>query len=108
MGHKLDDYQKTIKNFIKKHKLPVTLGLNLPVKRSKKLNTIKSFGIGDYGITQAIEDHLIDFGPHTQGIKFVKMTGEYRLRQGDYRILFSVEKDTIKIKNIKNRKDVYR
>lgn len=59
-------------------------------------------------ITQAIEDHLIDFGPHTQGIKFVKMTGEYRLRQGDYRILFSVEKDTIKIKNTKNRKDVYR
>jgi len=31
----------------------------------------------------------------------------YRLRMGDYRILFDVEDDTIVIQKIGNRKDVY-
>ena len=58
-------------------------------------------------ITRAIENRLVDFTPRTRGIRFVKITGEYSLRQGDYRILFVVENDTIKVKKIKNRKDCY-
>ena len=33
---------------------------------------------------------------------------EYRLRVGDYRVLFEVEDDTIVVYRIKHRRDVYR
>ncbi len=35
-------------------------------------------------------------------------TPEYRLRAGDYRILFEVEKDAIVIYRIRHRREVYR
>ncbi len=59
-------------------------------------------------IIKCIENRLINFRTRTKGIRRIKTTGEYRLRQGDYRILFIVEDDTILIKKIQNRKDVYR
>lgn len=34
--------------------------------------------------------------------------GKYRLRVGDFRILFTLEKDLIFVHQIKNRKDAYR
>ena len=40
--------------------------------------------------------HLTNFSP------------EYRLRVGDYRILFELEKNTVVVYRIRNRKDVYR
>jgi len=33
---------------------------------------------------------------------------EYRLRVGDYRVLFEVENDTVKIYRIKHRKNAYK
>ncbi len=59
-------------------------------------------------IIKSIENRLTNFRPRMKGIRRIKMTGEYRLRQGDYRILFVVEGDTIFIEKIKNRKDAYR
>jgi mRNA-degrading endonuclease RelE of RelBE toxin-antitoxin system len=59
-------------------------------------------------ILQAIQNDLVDFGHHTQGIRFIKLRGQYRLKQGNYRILFTVEGQTIRIEKIKDRKDVYR
>ncbi|MBU8901486.1 MAG: type II toxin-antitoxin system RelE/ParE family toxin [Victivallales bacterium] len=35
-------------------------------------------------------------------------TPEYRLRVGNYRVLFEVEKDEIKVYRIKHRKDAYK
>jgi len=35
-------------------------------------------------------------------------TPEYRLRVGDYRVLFEVEKETIMVYRIRHRREVYR
>ena len=40
--------------------------------------------------------------------KLTNFTPEYRLRVGEYRILFEVEKDKIVVYRIVHRKDVYR
>ena len=40
--------------------------------------------------------------------KLTNFTPEYRLRVGDYRILFEVENDTINIYRIIHRKDSYK
>lgn len=40
--------------------------------------------------------------------KLTNFTPEYRLRVGDYRILFEIEDDKIVIYRIKHRKEVYR
>ena len=37
-------------------------------------------------IIKCIENRLINFRTRTKGIRRIKTTGEYRLRQGDYRI----------------------
>jgi mRNA interferase RelE/StbE len=36
------------------------------------------------------------------------LQGVYRVRIGDYRVLFDVHKDTLTILSVKHRKDVYR
>lgn len=59
-------------------------------------------------IIEAIETRLVNFNPRTRGIKYIKALNRYRLREGDFRILFVVENDTIRIEKIKDRKDVYR
>jgi mRNA interferase RelE/StbE len=51
--------------------------------------------------------------PHPAGCKLVhnSMDGKnrvYRIRQGDYRVLYSVRVDQIVVLDIDNRKDVYR
>jgi len=40
--------------------------------------------------------------------KLAGQAGRYRLRVGDYRILFSLEKDLIFVHLVKDRKDAYR
>jgi len=40
--------------------------------------------------------------------RLTDFTPEYRLRVGDYRVLFETEKDKIIIYRIRHRKDVYR
>lgn len=40
--------------------------------------------------------------------KLAGQTGKYRLRVGDYRVLFTLEKDLIMVHQVKDRKDAYR
>jgi mRNA interferase RelE/StbE len=40
--------------------------------------------------------------------KLTNFTPEYRLRVGDYRILFEVEQTEIVVYRVKNRRDVYK
>jgi mRNA interferase RelE/StbE len=40
--------------------------------------------------------------------RLTNFTPEYRLRVGDYRVLFEVEKETILIYRIRHRREVYR
>ena len=45
--------------------------------------------------------------PFSKDIKKLKGNGDFRLRVGDYRIIFSIEKDTIQILKVGHRKNVY-
>jgi mRNA interferase RelE/StbE len=40
--------------------------------------------------------------------KLAGQAGKYRLRVGDYRVLFTLEKDLIFVQLVKDRKDAYR
>lgn len=40
--------------------------------------------------------------------KLAGQTGKYRLRVGEYRVLFALEKDLIMVHQVKDRKDAYR
>jgi len=40
--------------------------------------------------------------------RLTDLTPEYRLRVGDYRVLFEIEKDSIIVYRIRHRRDVYR
>ncbi len=46
--------------------------------------------------------------PHGKNPKKLKGLAGYRLRIGDYRVLYTIEKSTVKIYLIAHRKDVYR
>jgi mRNA interferase RelE/StbE len=51
--------------------------------------------------------------PHPPGTKLIRKASDagnrvYRIRSGDYRILYSVQRDQIVVLDIDNRKDVYR
>lgn len=52
---------------------------------------------------EALRDHL--FGDVK---RLTDSTPEYRLRVGDYRVLFEVEGDTIVIYRIRHRREAYR
>ncbi len=56
-------------------------------------------------IVKDIERKLPGFNHRTAGIKYIKVMGQYRLRCGDFRVFFVVEKSTIRVLNICNRKD---
>lgn len=45
--------------------------------------------------------------PFSRDIKKLAGREEYRLRVGDYRILFSIETDTLIILNVGHRKNIY-
>ena len=58
-------------------------------------------------IKKAIE--VLMENPFTGDIKKLRLPLEgYRMRKGDYRILFEIEKNCIIISTIKHRKDVYK
>ncbi len=65
---------------------------NLPKQESKKI-VIKIQGLED-GLTGDIKK-LTNYSP------------EYRLRVGDYRVLFEIEEKRIIIYRVKHRKDAY-
>ena len=63
----------------------------------------------DFGaVIKAIKD-LAQF-PRPRGIEKIKGTGLWRIRQGDYRIVYSIqdETETLIIVRLGNRKDIYR
>ena len=45
--------------------------------------------------------------PFSKDIKKLKGSDDFRLRIGDYRIIFSIEKDTIQILKVGHRKNIY-
>ena len=50
----------------------------------------------------------LQHGLHGDVLKLAGQAGKYRLRVGDYRILFTLEKDFIFVHQVKDRKDAYR
>ena len=46
--------------------------------------------------------------PNIPNIKKIYNANMYRLRIGNYRVLFNIIEDTIIIKQIKHRKDIYK
>jgi mRNA interferase RelE/StbE len=46
--------------------------------------------------------------PFPQGVKKLKGGGGYRVRSGDFRVLYTVEQNEVTIYAIGNRKDIYR
>ncbi|MDD5132885.1 MAG: type II toxin-antitoxin system RelE/ParE family toxin [Candidatus Nanoarchaeia archaeon] len=51
-------------------------------------------------------DELIE-NPYEQDIKKLKDSGNFRLRVGDYRIIFNIEKENIFILKVGHRKNIY-
>ena len=45
--------------------------------------------------------------PFSKDIKKLKGSNDFRLRVGDYRIIFSIEKKTIQILKVGHRKNIY-
>jgi mRNA interferase RelE/StbE len=45
--------------------------------------------------------------PFSKDIKRLKRSDDFRLRVGDYRIIFSIEKNTIQILKVGHRKNIY-
>jgi mRNA interferase RelE/StbE len=45
--------------------------------------------------------------PFSKDIKKLKGSNNFRLRVGDYRIIFSIEKEMIQILNVGHRKNIY-
>ena len=58
---------------------------------------------------ESVVDRLENW-PEVSGVKALtgNLKGRYRIRSGDYRVLFKIEPDLITITNIDHRKDVYR
>jgi mRNA interferase RelE/StbE len=58
-------------------------------------------------IKKAIEERLL-VSPQNYGIPLRKtLKGYWKMRVGDYRIVFKVVKNEIRILGIRNRKDIY-
>ena len=45
--------------------------------------------------------------PFSKDIKKLKGSNDFRLRVGDYRVVFSIEQDTIQILKVGHRKNIY-
>ena len=45
--------------------------------------------------------------PFSKDIKRLKGSNDFRLRVGDYRVIFSIEKETIQILKVGHRKNIY-
>ena len=46
-------------------------------------------------------------GPFSKDIKRLKGCDDFRLRVGDYRVIFSIEQDKIQILKVGHRKNIY-
>ncbi|HWR58107.1 MAG TPA: type II toxin-antitoxin system RelE/ParE family toxin [Thermodesulfovibrionales bacterium] len=59
-------------------------------------------------IKKAIEDRL-SISPHQYGVPLRKtLKGYWKLRVGDYRVVFKIERNEVLIFAIVNRRDVYK
>jgi len=70
------------------------------IKELEKLERIISLRI--YKNIEDLKDNLL-----SKDIKKLKGSNYYRLRVGDYRVIFEIEKDIIQILKIGHRKHVY-
>jgi mRNA interferase RelE/StbE len=46
--------------------------------------------------------------PFSKDVKKLRITGSFRLRVGDYRVIFDVQGNTIRILSLGHRKNIYR
>ena len=51
-------------------------------------------------------DELFE-NPFSRDIKRLKGSGDFRMRVGDYRVVFAIEKDVIQILKVGHRKNIY-
>ena len=73
------------------------------------LKKVKNFPKSDRKqIIKAIDSKLKNYTIFTQGIKYIKNHNRYRLRVGNYRVIFSKEKKIITVHNIEDRKEAYK
>lgn len=61
-------------------------------------------------ITRRIEKKTNELSenPFSKDIKRLKGSTDFRLRVGDYRVIFAIEKDAIQILKIGHRKNIYK
>lgn len=81
--------------------------VELKPKATKFLKTISNDD------REKIEKRLIELSKNPRNDQVIKMAGrvdQYRVRQGDYRILFTIcdDKLIVVVIDIKNRKDIYK
>ncbi len=63
----------------------------------------------DRGIAKRIVEKIDEMVLHNKGdIKRLKGCSESRLRIGDYRVIFSLEKDSMNILKLGHRKNIYK
>lgn len=75
--------------------------------KQRAVKDLKSFPKEDVRrIIGKIEDLQNDLTGDVK--KLTNFTPEYRLRVGDYRVLFEIENDKIVVYRIKHRREVYR
>jgi mRNA interferase RelE/StbE len=75
-----------------------------------KPRAVKDFEAFPSRIQQRILARIEEMSDNLSGDvkRLTNSTPEYRLRVGDYRVLFEVEKDAIVIYRIRHRREVYR
>ena len=75
-----------------------------------KPQSVKDFEALSLKFQKSILARIEDMSDNLHGDvkRLTDFTPEYRLRVGDYRVLFEIEKDSITIYRIRHRRDAYR
>ena len=75
-----------------------------------KPQSVKDFEALSLKFQKSILARIEDMSDNLHGDvkRLTDFTTEYRLRIGDYRVLFEIEKDSIIIYRIRHRRDAYR
>ena len=71
----------------------------------KKL--LSRFSLEDRIILEFLIAKIVSLDWHTLDIKKLKGRNDFRLRVGDYRIIFSIEQEGIQILKVGHRKNIY-
>ncbi|HLC32147.1 MAG TPA: type II toxin-antitoxin system RelE/ParE family toxin [Candidatus Nanoarchaeia archaeon] len=74
-----------------------------------KENALKNIEKIESSITRRIVKKIEELSenPFSKDIKRLKGSSDFRLRVGDYRVIFFIEKETIQILKVGHRKNIY-